>query len=195
MKDFACIILAAGNGSRFGSKKQFEKLNGEELWKIVFEKCSNVSTEIVVVGVDIEGGNTRQESVFAGLQKIKSGRVVILEAARPLVTEEQIIQIAQIDGPSVSFYKNLVDTVYSNDYGFLIRDKCVSLQTPQAFDAKMIFSAHQETALKNATDDTVIFFEKHKIKPDLIYGGDNLTKVTYPIDIFLLESLCKKNWF
>ena len=63
------IILAGGQGTRYQKRKQFELLNGIEMWKHVYQKALKVveKDKIVVVGVDVEGGKTRSESVKMGL--------------------------------------------------------------------------------------------------------------------------------
>ena len=55
----------------------------------------NEQKNVVIVGRSVEGGKTRSESVINGLKALDSGtdRVVIMEAARPLVTTTQVRQL------------------------------------------------------------------------------------------------------
>ena len=39
MKNIGCIILAAGQGTRFGKQKQFVEFNGKTLWKHIYDKA------------------------------------------------------------------------------------------------------------------------------------------------------------
>ena len=73
MSDVCAIVLAGGQGTRFGGKKQFLEIKGKPLWKHVHDKlCKFISDEdIVVVGVDTEGGITRSQSVINGLTYLK----------------------------------------------------------------------------------------------------------------------------
>ena len=200
----SAIILAAGTGERFGKEKQFVEFQGKPLWRHVYNKCldANIFESIVIVGVDgadetylsgrvfflSKGGKTRQESVFYGLHKIRSKRVVILEAARPLVTVEQIKTIATHTGHSVSFVAPAVETIiYQGEH--LDRNSCEILQVPQAFTTMLLVEAHMMTCETNATDDTVLMRKMLKIRPDLIPGGHNLFKITYPHDIKVLEHI------
>ena len=66
---YGAIILAAGQGNRFKSKKQFEIIENKEMWKYVYDKAVQVVSPqyIVTVGVDFEGGDTRSQSVRIGL--------------------------------------------------------------------------------------------------------------------------------
>ncbi|ROS01849.1 2-C-methyl-D-erythritol 4-phosphate cytidylyltransferase [Sinobacterium caligoides] len=180
------IVLAAGEGSRFGEKKQHLKIEGESLWEMVTNKAKmHVPRDnIVVVGIDIQGGNTRTASVKIGLNNLssKTTRVIILEAARPLVTAEQIDTLLTHKSKSVSFYMDLVDTVIAKDGRYLNRSEYCNLQTPQAFDYALLLQAYSNESFNDMTDETRVIFESHGLKPTLIEGGMNLLKVTYKKD-------------
>ena len=183
---FSCVILAAGDGLRFGAKKQFIEWRGRELWEYSCDVCEKVSDDVIVVGVDFPGGKTRQESVFKGIRKAKYEKVVIVEAARPLVTSKQIKDIGLNTYPSVSYVMKSTDTIlYKKEH--LNRDYCYRLQVPQSFDTKMLIEAHENTKMVDATDDTILMVECLDIRPKLIDGGYNLFKVTYPEDLRMLE--------
>jgi len=185
------IILAAGDGLRFGEKKQFINFHGKEIWRYVFDTAMDLLDEIVVVGVDFNGGKTRQESVRIGLDSIHGDKVIIFDAARPFVTGEQIKKIITevIIYPSVSYAIRQTDTIYHN--GVWARNELRALQVPQAFDAKLLRHAHQHAARFGATDDTILIFNTYGIKPKLLEGGQNLYKLTYPEDIKILEAIYK----
>lgn len=189
-KEVSCIILAAGTGSRFGSEKQLLIWRGKPLWKHTYNKCRAVCSDCHVVGIDYEGGNTRQESVYIGLQQVLHQRVVILDAARPGVTSEQIQTIANLDYPSCSFYDDPIDTVIVDDKVYIPRTHMKLLQVPQAFDTKLLLEAHSKAKQTSNTDDTILMQLEHQIDPLLIKGGKNLMKITYPKDIEILEILC-----
>lgn len=192
MHEFGCVILAGGSGSRFGTKKQFQFLDHRRLWEVVKEKAAAVSKEVVVVGIDIPPGETRQGSVYNGLMHIKSPRVVVLEAARPLVEEKQILQIGTHKHASVSYAMPTVETVYDvHNQVYVDRTKSYGLQVPQAFDTELIREAHRLSTHTTATDDTMLMFQAHKISPFLVPGNSNLYKVTFPYDLEVLRVLRK----
>lgn len=93
----SAILLAAGKGTRYKGKKQDVLFCGKPLWEYVYETLSQVvkKERIVIVGKDIPGGETRTESVINGLNALpeNTDRVIIVEAARPLVTREQIKEL------------------------------------------------------------------------------------------------------
>ena len=145
---YGAVILAAGQGSRFHGKKQFFEFMGKPLWCHVYDKVKHVmhgDENIAVVGVEIEGGTTRSKSVLNGLRALKrdTQRVIILEAARPLVTEEQIHLLLTSEAPSQSFVMPLVDTVIMRDGTYLDRDKMYDLLAPQAFDYHKLLEAYE----------------------------------------------------
>ncbi len=190
---FSGIILAAGDGKRFGSKKQFVKYKGRELYEYPLSVARECLDEVIVVGKDIKGGNTRQKSVLKGLGAITGDYVVILEAARPFVTKEQIEQLkkAVVNHWSTSLCRIPTNTIYSgavNKDGVYMRDICCELLVPQAFNTKLLRIAHKKTIQTNAGDDTMLMHEVFSMKPHLIETGRNLHKVTYPEDLKIIEN-------
>jgi len=183
------IILAAGNGKRFGLKKQFKSFLGRQVWKWSYEVAKSVLDEVVVVGVDFNGGKTRQKSVKIGLKHVTGDKVIIFDAARPLVTEKQILAIKKAVSvwDSVSFATRPTDTIYCRRKYF--RENALSLQVPQAFDTNLLRLAHKKTKRRNATDDTILMLEEFGIEPMFIEGGKNLHKLTYQEDIKILKIL------
>lgn len=185
MKDFSVVVLAAGDGTRFGAAKTGLIFNGKPLWKYVFDTARVVSHDVVVVGIGLQGGSRRRDSVLIGLEHTFFDRVVILEAARPLVTSDQIKMIAGVYHPSVSYYCDPVDTIVYSGLT-LPRDECHCLQLPQAFDRDMLITAHRDIS-DDVTSDTTLMWYKYHVMPRLIKGGINLFKVTYPWDLDILR--------
>lgn len=192
----SAIILAAGRGSRFHGDKQNIEFHGKPLWRYPLDLLSTVMTRnrIVVVGKDVKGGEKRSGSVMNGLDALPKDtkRVIILEAARPLVTLEQIKTILDDESPSSSFVMPLVNTVIYRDGTHVDRDKLYDLLVPQAFDYKMLLEAYKSGRFEDMTDETKVMFEYHGVKPHLIETGQNLFKVTYPNDIAILERIYEK---
>lgn len=190
----SAIILAGGTGQRFHGAKQFYKFRGKELWRYPYDIVSSFMPpeNIVVVGRDVPGGNTRSESVLAGLRRLpqNTGRVIILEAARPLVTTNQVRTLLEDVSPSSSFVMPLVNTVIGRDGTYYDRSRMYALLTPQAFDYKVLLSAYETGRFCDMTDETRVMFEYAGIHPHLIETGTNLFKVTYPHDMDILESIC-----
>ncbi len=117
MVNCACLIMAAGKGSRMNSdvKKQFLKLNGVPILAhtiIKFDNCNKVDMIVVVAPKDnikycvqlcekyckktnysvVEGGKERYNSVYNGIKFLenKCRYVMIHDGVRPFVAEEII---------------------------------------------------------------------------------------------------------
>lgn len=198
MNKIGCIILAAGQGTRFGTQKQFIQFKGKELWRHIFDKMCQVvpAEDIVVVGVDVRGGNTRSCSVINGLEELKKRkdyeRVIILEAARPLVTLDQLHAIVEDDHLSTTFVTPLVNTIIRKDGSYLNRSEYYNMSTPTGFDFKLLYDAYMSGKFNDMTDDTRVMYEYYGIKANFLSGADNLLKLTYPSDLYILEELSKK---
>lgn len=198
--DVCAIILAGGSGTRFGgdTRKQFLVFHGKELWRHIYDTVISVlpKENVVVVGVDIPGGATRSGSVKNGLDWVKEKsncrRVLCLEAARALVTKEQIQRIVEFNSPSCCYVTPVVDTVILTDKTYLTRSECRHLVSPQAFDFKLLYNAYSDCDLgEMRTDETRLMNDTYGIKPDFLEGGENLYKVTYPKDIAVIEEIWK----
>ena len=191
--NYCAIILAAGSGTRYHGKKQDIEFHGKPLWKYPYETTiSTVGKErTIVVGKDVPGGETRTKSVINGLiaAPSNSDRIIILDAARPMVTSKQITQLIENGNPSVSFVRPLVNTPIYRDGRYINRSELYDLLVPQAFDYKLLLEAYSNGKFEDMTDETRVMYEYHGIKPELIETGNNLFKVTYPGDLIIVESI------
>ena len=173
------IIPAGGTSSRFGNKnKLLEKINNKEVIKYTveaFEKsevdeiiiCANISImdELKAIFKNspkvkiIEGGSTRQDSVFNGLQASECDYVLIHDGARPMITTD-IINLAieeVITKKALTVATKTIDTIKEVSDGKIIktidRAKLYNTQTPQAFEYNLIKNAHQKLYGQTFTDD------------------------------------------
>ena len=222
------FILLAGSSTRMGSStlKQFINISKKEIFEYsleTFDKIEKINKIFLVAQKDnfehinqiilnkkynheieiIEGGATRQESVFNSLNRIKniassSSIVIFHDACRPLITKETALKIIdeaeKNDGATA--YCPLFDSICEkNNENFinnsLNREKIVKLQTPQAFKFDIIYTAH-ETERKNGnfsfTDDTSLLVSKgFKIK--LVESSILNFKVTNFDDLFILKRI------
>lgn len=187
------IVLAGGKGTRFRGKKQDIFFHGKQLWQHSYDTAASVVNfdNIVVVGRDVTAGETRSGSVLNGLRVLKNDteKVIIIEAARPLVTHEQLEELIDIPEDSVSFVMPLVNTPIGRDGTYYNRNEMYDLLVPQAFNYKLLLKAYETGKYSDMTDETRVMFEEYGIKPKLIETGQNLFKVTYPRDIAVLETI------
>lgn len=192
-KCMGAVVLAGGKGERFQGQKQLCELRGKPLWQHVYDKIHIVlqNDNIIVVGIDIPGGATRTESVICGLNRLSENtdRVIIAEAARPLVMKCQIEELLYDDAPSTSFVMPLVNTVIKRDATYINREEMYELLTPQAFDYQLIKQALNSGQFTNMTDETRVMYEFYGIKPHFIETTENLFKVTYKRDLSIIKNL------
>ncbi len=190
---YGAVLLAAGRGNRYNDVKQDIEFHGKPVWKYPYDMLVSMlgKQNVVAVGKDIEGGETRTGSVLNGLRALceDTDRVIIVEAARPMLTREQVQQLLEDTHPSVSFVRPLVNTVIYRDGRYLNRSELYDLLTPQAFDYKLLLEAYLSGRFSDVTDDTRIMFEYHGIKPHFIETGSNLFKITYPGDLEIIEAI------
>lgn len=191
---YGAIVLAAGFSTRYGgAKKQDLEFHGKPLWRYSYETaCRVVGQEsVVAVGKDMPGGATRTKSVIIGLNALSrdTDRVVILDAARPMVKDSQILQLLENPNPSCTLVRPLVNTPIFRDGTYVNRSEMYDMLVPQAFDYKMLLEAYSSGRFEDMTDETRVMFEFHGVKPTLIETENNLFKVTYPGDLMVIESI------
>ena len=194
---YGAIVLAAGSSTRYGGeKKQDLDFHGKQLWRYSYETAMKVvgKENIVAVGKDIPGGKTRTSSVIKGLKALPkdTDRVIILDAARPMVTEAQVRKLLENNSPSVTFVRPLVNTPIFRDGTYVNRSEMYDMLVPQAFDYKKLLEAYESGRFTDMTDETRVMFEYYGIKPIFIETENNLYKVTYPGDLYVIESIYQK---
>ncbi len=211
---FGAIITAGGTSSRFGNtNKLLEKINNKEIIKYTVEAFIQADIEDIVICSNssiieilskmfnqyknikiIEGGKTRQESVFNGLKVLDSDYVLIHDGARPMITT-QIIKntiTSVVEKKAVSVMTKTIDTIKEVDeQGRIIktidRSKLYNTQTPQAFEYKLIRQAHETLIDKSFTDDAgmVEFLGKDVY---IVEGDYRNIKVTTKSDLTLAKT-------
>lgn len=174
------IVVAAGTGSRFGSTvpKQFRAVAGRRVLDWSVAAASAVSEGLVVVLprgrhaavattlsthadsnatiMAVAGGETRSDSVRAGLQAVPESATTILvhDAARPaadIALFSRVVNAIKAGAEAAVPIADVVDTVRHVDGLAIDRDKLQIVQTPQGFDAAAIRNVHGSHA--QATDD------------------------------------------
>jgi 2-C-methyl-D-erythritol 4-phosphate cytidylyltransferase len=213
---YTAIILAAGSGIRTGLdyNKIFHKINGKRVldYSIEFFKNSTRCEEIILVCSDddfnfvyneyssdvdriIPGGKNRQNSVYNGLQKVNSEYVLIHDSARPFISEEKIdllcddVIFTKATTLAV-FVKDTIVRINGNRLGSTIdRSTLLAVQTPQAFDTKLIINAHEKAKMVGfiATDDTDLVAKFTNVMPSYVIGDYRSVKLTTIEDIPYLE--------
>ena len=231
----SAIIVAAGSSRRMGFNKLFVAIAGKPVMAHTiraFERASSV-TEIIVVACEdrhdeirkiaanesfekvrsiIGGGEHRQDSVRAGLDhlKVDAKYVAVHDAARPLITPEQIERVfeqcrihgaAGLAEPINDTIKRVdVDPLGSRSHhggqagqvlivaGSVDRHQLYAMQTPQIFERGLIEEAYRAVYTeKVSVTDEVSSVERLGRKVVLVLNDDFNFKITYPRDLPLVE--------
>jgi len=152
------------------------------------------------LGADIvvKGGATRSESVRAGLAEVPSHAdvIVVHDAARPLATKDlfgRVINSVRSGADAAIPGLPVVDTIKRVDSSGNVvvtvdRKDLVAVQTPQAFGARAIRSAHAESP--EASDDAAVI-EQAGGTVVIVPGEHNNIKITVPSDIDVVRLLAQ----
>lgn len=159
----------------------------------LLEQNKNLSIKFV------EGGSSRQESVFKGLLQVQNSDddliVLIHDGARPFVTEQTILDVicaaqefgASVPGVTPSDTQKEID---SNGFitRHLERNSLSAVQTPQGFVFNPLLQAHKKAIQDNKeyTDDTEIW-GKYCGNVKVVPGDINNIKITYNKDLDKLK--------
>jgi 2-C-methyl-D-erythritol 4-phosphate cytidylyltransferase / 2-C-methyl-D-erythritol 2,4-cyclodiphosphate synthase len=208
------LIVAAGKGERAGGglPKQYALLGGKALIAHAVDRFKvhpGIDGVHVVIGAEQEdlltaalagrvidgvtiGGKERQDSVRAGLEAIKADRVLIHDAARPVIPADVIdrLLVALETSPAAVPVLPVADTLARNDgqLGDIVdRSSLVRVQTPQAFRYDTIMTAHRKWSGAIATDDAQMA-RAAGFDVALIEGSAMLDKITVAQDFIAAEA-------
>lgn len=206
------IIVAAGSGSRLGSNipKQFLKLQGRDILSYSvksFLDHPRVDDVVIVTSQDyldsvtetysncnvVLGGETRQDSVFNGMQACSPDTSIVLvhDAARPLIPHTIIDACIS----KLETYEGVAPAIEPSDSMVLLGDGGFSnlnradlriIQTPQCFRLDTLRAAH---ASGNVDTDEIGLVKQSnpRARLDFVKGAPETMKVTRPIDLKIIE--------
>ena len=213
------ILLAAGDSKRFKSNipKPFNMVNNKTLLEHsldTFKDFPAIKKTIIVYNkkhkkyldklnlkntVTIVGGQTRQESTFKALKKIKRmncKKVLIHDAARPFSSKKiineiinnlkrnhAVVPIIKINDATKRAEKNII---FKN----IQRNSLRLTQTPQGFTFKKIYEKHEKNINASFDDDSALFTEDNE-KVVTINGSKTNLKITDREDLNIFKSLKK----
>jgi 2-C-methyl-D-erythritol 4-phosphate cytidylyltransferase/2-C-methyl-D-erythritol 2,4-cyclodiphosphate synthase len=203
------IIVAAGKGERAGGPvpKQYAMVGGKSLLAhavTAFSTHQSIDQIIIVIGEGqsdlarealgevsvhriITGGAERQDSVAAGIAAAGDADILLIhDAARPFLPHTVIDRLIEALANSAGAVPALpvADTLSRGNQhlGDVVdRTKLYRIQTPQAFRAEAIKTAHRQWRGPVATDDAQMA-RAAGYDVALVAGDIMLEKVTTPQD-------------
>ena len=215
----SALIVAAGSGTRFGSKKQFLPLGGVSVLRRTadcFAAHALIARIVIVVPPgDLEragkllqglatpwslapGGQTRQESVHNGLERLQPSEdevVLIHDGVRPLVSAALITRIIEgLTGydaciPGLPASDTLKEVRGDVVKATVPREELYHIQTPQAFHLRDILAAPTGTQAHPALTDDSALLEAQGARVRVVPGEPLNIKITYENDILIAEAL------
>ncbi len=217
----SAIIVAAGSSQRMGFDKLFALLGDKPVVAHTLDAFEGAECvdEIILVGRDdrlaelqelvrrgewkktrhvVSGGLLRQDSVWAGLDLLapEARYVAVHDAARPLITSEQIERVfaeCRIHG-AAALAEPITDTIKRGDQNHFVcggvdRAGLYAMQTPQIFSRDLLVKAYEAVAAKKLSiTDEVSAVELLGAKVLLVPNHEFNLKITYPRDLLLAES-------
>jgi 2-C-methyl-D-erythritol 4-phosphate cytidylyltransferase len=150
----------------------------------------------------IRGGETRQESVYNGLQAlpIAAQRVLIHDGARCLATPQLFDRcaVALQDCPGLIAAVSVKDTIKVVNETGIIQDtpdrrQLWAAQTPQGFEVKLLKQCHDQGRNSGweVTDDAALF-ERCGLPVRIVEGEETNLKVTTPVDLAIAEFILQQ---
>ncbi len=218
MSKVSVLIVAAGEGRRFGTAKQFALLKGETLLDRclgAFEMNGSVDEMILIlpdpeqrdllkgnyrkVVAVVKGGPRRQDSVRNGFLKLRASEedvVLVHDGVRPLVDGALINRVIQEAGRSGAVVPVLAleDTIKEvrNRKVALTHDrsKLFRVQTPQGFRYGILNKAFEAAARDGfyGTDEAMLV-ERNGGRVNVVDGDPRNIKITTPLDIRIAEAI------
>jgi 2-C-methyl-D-erythritol 4-phosphate cytidylyltransferase len=216
------LIPAAGMGKRMGSDRNKLRLTLLEkpilAWTLLAAESATSIHWIGLIGQPtdwpmwesllqdlglskpvqlIEGGTTRQESVYNGLQALPADatHVLIHDGARALATPELLNRCAAALDSYLGFVAAVPvkDTIKMVDAQQQItstpnRDQLWAAQTPQGFNVEKLKACHEKGRRQGleVTDDAALF-EKFDLPVHIVPGEETNLKITTPTDLAIAE--------
>lgn len=220
----AALVLGAGRGERLGrgAPKAFVPLAGRPLIAHALEAilaCPDVLRVVPVLprpllgsfaerigplgahdrlAQPVAGGDTRQDSVRAGLGALPEGFEVVAvhDAARPLVRPEavgRVIAAACAHGAAL-LAAPVADTIKRVRGGVVVetppRAECFAAQTPQAFRVDWLREGLEKAAAQGrVATDCAQLVEALGMQVHVVTGDAGNPKVTDEADLALVEKL------
>jgi len=218
------IIPAGGKGVRSGiaTPKQYLKFHNKELVAYALEvfQHNRLIDEIIIsakgdyinllndlkkkynlskISKIVEGGNTRQDSVYNALKSMETISdnvlVVVHDAVRPLLPQNVLtnaIETAKQKGNALVCIKAKDTLVKGNQVveNFLDRDEVYYVQTPQIFLYPILMKA-MENAYENnymGTDESMLVRQLGE-KVNIVEGSVYNFKITTAEDVEMFETL------
>lgn len=211
--EYSVVMPCAGIGSRMqlGYNKLLLKMKNNktvlENTMAIFladERCKQV---VLVIGqkdreaiepficderiILVNGGKTRQESVYHGLQAVTYENVLVHDGARPFLKAETLERLLTCleSHEACLLMVPAKDTIKVVENGMVVntpkREQMYQAQTPQAFKTKLVLACFQQAEKEQfiGTDDASVVEAFGHTKIQVVMGDYDNIKITTPEDL------------
>jgi 2-C-methyl-D-erythritol 4-phosphate cytidylyltransferase len=222
MQKYSFLLLSGGVGSRTALKypKQFHFINGHPMVAYAIIAATRVPEidEIIIncpEGFDeqtreivdayagqfkvkiVPSGSTRHESTRLLYEAAKNDRVILHEAARPIITPENITGLINSEHDNVAYCLPIhfsmctVDPTSRQMLSRVDRNSTMNIQLPQKFLKANLADAHQKAKAQDLvfTEDAMLCHEVGGYEVFYLDGWNTNVKITTPDDFHFAEAV------
>lgn len=227
--ELSVVVVAGGSGHRMGADipKQYLELEGKPIIVrtiegLIHELSFLPEVQLIWVHpkgdgeyvrelietflpntqsvITVEGGASRADSVWNGLQKATSDYVMIHDGVRPFVTAQLLRRLwdKRVDAAVIPAILPTDSIRLASSEGQMTafpRNKVRLVQTPQLFDCEMLkncYELYQQKPDENCTDDASIVERYSDNVIAIVEGDEQNIKITTPKDMALGEWYLKQ---
>ena len=194
--------------------KPYLKIGGKAILRHTIEKFLNIKgleSILVIINPDHQalyddavqglnllppavGSDSRKLSVYNGLKEfsniISSNTILIHDAARPLVQENDIYRLLDTmqNANAATLATSVTDTLH-HDQKTLDRENLCAIQTPQAFRFGALMEAHETYQNDNNFTDDAGLMRAMGHQVELVPASRHNIKVTTPEDFDMVQAM------
>ena len=187
-----------------------------------FEQCDVIDEIVLVTGAEhineleemkvrsgwnkvsgiVCGGKERQNSVYNGLCALREDTDIVLihDGVRPFIKNEEIVLMAEEADKKKAcvLAARVKDTIKVCDENGKVmstpdRSTLWAMQTPQAFEYKLIKKAYEQLSESDFVTDDASVAELAGHDVFIVEGGYDNIKITTPEDLYIAEAILKRN--
>lgn len=220
---YTLVLVAGGSGSRMKKDipKQYLLLAGKPVIMHILERIDRIKeiAGAVIVCADeyiplisgmmvqynitipvkfAKAGDTRQASVKSGLESVATEHVILHEAARPFVSENDFVRLMKEPCENATYGLDIPFTVIKGHEvveGILDRSELVNVQLPQKFNTTILREAHEKAGQEKRmfTEDAgLVHFYYPDIGIKICEGMVYNIKLTTSMDLVMGEMIYKE---
>lgn len=216
------IVAAAGYARRFGEDKIFKPLLGRPLleWSLrPFLEFPEIGEIVLVlrsealdqarflfkaekIAAIVAGGETREHSVFKGLEEVHNSRFVLVhDGDRPCLTSLLVKRVLEElkEHPAVLPVLPVKETIKALTGEMQVKETLGKgywlAQTPQGFKYQTLKEAFSKAENAFQAPDDAYIVEKAGIPVKAILGEETNIKVTTPFDFRVAEMILRERDF